>query len=120
MKQRTKSDCAIAAIATATGMSYARVRRTCGSTRGGLYHHEIAWLLDELGVDWRCSPVRRVETAASWAGRHPKLRAVVCVRGEIFEEGGDHAMAAVDGRLIDPAGDDYLNPRDVSKVFVIG
>lgn len=102
-RQRGKNDCVVAAIATTTGKSYASVKAVCGPIRGGLECHEWEWLLGEFG-DWKRSRPRQSRTAQQWAEKHSGIRAVLIVDTMSVMTGNVHAIAIVDGRVLDPSG----------------
>jgi hypothetical protein len=104
MKQRTKSDCVIAALAIATGRSYREVKSTFGRLRGGLEYHEIRWILSEFGT-WRETRPRKLLGLESWLRRHRSGRYVVILKSGVIDD--YHAIAAVDGRLIGEYADDW-------------
>lgn len=96
VKQRTQSDCAIAAVANATGSSYKEIKVLYGgSTRGGIHTTEIAWMLSKFG-HWRHTRPRKPMVMADWIKRHRSGRYVLCM--EIFLTG--HAVAVVDGVVL--------------------
>jgi hypothetical protein len=96
VRQRNKSDCCIAAVANAIGISYAEVKRVCGSSRGGLADHELKWLIGEFS-DWRETVPRRVLSIDEWLRRHRSGRYVLVL---YVYYGESHAIACVDGQLM--------------------
>jgi hypothetical protein len=97
VKQRTGSDCCVAAVANAAGKSYAAVKRTCGPIRGGLQYHELVWLLGEFG-EWKETRPRKHPTLDDWAARNTKGRFVVILRSGFLDD--FHAVAVVDGAIM--------------------
>lgn len=95
IKQRQKNDCGIAAVATVAHKSYAEIRRLCGPVgRGGLYDHEMLFLLNHYG-NWRITIPRKWHTLDEWTKKYP-----LCVVniGMVFDDTG-HALAIVDGAV---------------------
>ena len=95
IRQRQRSDCVVAAIANALGLSYSTVKEVCGSTRGGLALHEIEWLAGEFG-QWRSISPRLGKPLRDWARKHPTGRYVVSL-GTFLAA---HAVAVVDGEIL--------------------
>lgn len=115
-KQRNKSDCVIAAVATATGRSYAEIRRTCaGSIKGGLETHEVSWLLSHFG-NWRPIRLRKPIKAKEWAAKNPDARAVLIVDTAIWDD-ATHAVAVVSGKVTDPADGSEDHPGNVLMAY---
>lgn len=99
IKQRQKNDCVIAAIAMVVRTSYSKVRKICGPVGLGLYDHEVIWLINNFG-DWRITYPRKNYTVNEWSQRYPN--SIVKV-GYVFDKCG-HALAIVDGEVLDPSG----------------
>jgi hypothetical protein len=102
----------VAAVARAAGLSYARVKRACGSTKGELRLDEAAWLLRELGLAFRVSRPRNEVKAQEWAAKQSRGRAVLFLRG-LFDA---HAVSCVNGVVYDPCdgSDSHLWPVDAA------
>ena len=98
IKQRNGSDCVIAAVANAAGVSYAAVKRVCGSTRGGLEEHEVDWLLSRFS-GWRKTFPRKTVVVADWLRRHRMGRYVLVLDVSCFSQSA-HAIACVDGEVM--------------------
>lgn len=94
LKQRTKSDCGIVAVAHVTGWSYAKVKQMFGILRGGMEIHEIDWLLSNYG-DYRPTKARRTVRLEDWLKRH-KTGSYVVVAATIWDS---HAIAVIDGAV---------------------
>lgn len=97
VKQRGKSDCGIAAIASVTGQSYASVKARYGRVdRGGMLSHELEWLLSEFATFKKCR-VRKRLTLAKFVSCHTTGCYVITVGalGGVFGE--LHAVGLVDG-----------------------
>lgn len=99
IRQRQKNDCAIAAVATVVGKSYAEVRRVCGPPGRGLEDFEVLWLMNQFGR-WRLSVPRKDWTIGEWAKRYPRC---VVSTGMCFDS-VFHAVAIVDGEVFCPSG----------------
>lgn len=112
IRQRQKSDCAVAAIAMATGNSYRAVKKVCGSTRGGLEIAEIEVVLWEFGK-WRRYRPRKLVTIREFVKRFP--RAVVIISRCFFE---GHCIAVVDGVVYDPAAEVIWPDKEVEFAFL--
>lgn len=97
MKQRTKSDCVIAALANARGVPYTKVKKVFGSLRGGMDLHEVRWILSEFGT-WRGTRPKKLLDLDRWLRRHRTGRYVVILKSGVIDD--YHAIAAVDGTLV--------------------
>lgn len=95
VKQRHGSDCAIAAVANAAGITYKAVKERFGRIDpGGLTFHEIQWIAAEFGLTQRIR-VRKRQSIKEWVVRHAR-GTYVLVLDEIFT---GHAVAVVDGTI---------------------
>jgi hypothetical protein len=115
-KQRTQSDCVLAAVATIAGVSYKKVKEHFGHVpRGGIEPHETYWLMGCYGK-WKRSPIRSSLRANEWAARWPQRRALLLVDDGCYP-GNQHAVAAIDGRVFNPADGGDCN-RYVREAWV--
>lgn len=121
IKQKNKSDCALAAIAMAGGFSYAHVRRVWkDTTRSGLDHYDMEFLMRELGLTWRLHTPRKFITAQDWVKKFKPERAVIVVDDLCVMTGNTHAIAYGDGMLINPAtGEEYDGDRPVMESYTL-
>ena len=95
-KQRNESDCCVASVANAVGVSYKTVKDRFGRLdRGGMQHHELNWILSEFG-EWRYTQPRKLVPIVDWVRRHKEGRYVV-ILDQLFSA---HAVAVVDGKVI--------------------
>ncbi len=94
MKQKNKSDCVIAALASVVGLPYKAVKDRFGKLEnGGMELHEIRWILSEFG-EWREIRPRKYWNSKEWiACNLPKGRAIIKVM--------NHVVYAIDGNLYD-------------------
>lgn len=102
VRQRGGSDCAIAAIANAVGVSYRMVKTLYGRISDGLDSEDIYWLLSRFGECHEIEPRRRPKMS-EWLKRHQTGRFVVSfITGiDIMNLAYDlHAVAVVDGRIM--------------------
>lgn len=103
IRQRTKSDCAIVAIANATAKSYREVRQIIAEPiRGGLHSRDIEYVLRELGVEFSRVRIRRKNGGDSpevFAARKPVGSYVITISCCSFFA-SYHAIACVNGHLI--------------------
>lgn len=94
-KQRHKSDCGIAAVANATGKSYATVKNVFGRIdRGGVQLHELEWLLSNFGT-WKMVRPRAPKPVSQWIRKHQQGIFVVVLNGFL----DFHAVAVVNGEI---------------------
>ena len=101
-KQKNKSDCCVAAVANACGVSYKHVRQMLGrdSIKGGLWPHELEWLLDQYGT-WHTVWPRRWPVIGDWLKRNKRGTFVVVFRCDISEDGyASHAVACINSEII--------------------
>lgn len=99
VKQRNNSDCGIAAVANATGKSYAEVKKRFGNVRGGMKSHELEWILFEFG-NWKVVRTNANRTLDQWLKRKSKGTYVVSIHSKcLFDEFG-HAVAVKDGKVL--------------------
>lgn len=96
-KQHTMSDCAIAAIANVTGVSYHAVKKRYGRCDDGLTQDDITAL---LGEQWRLVRPRRPRTLAEFLAANIVGRFVVVTRSRMPWVDADHAVAVIDGEII--------------------
>lgn len=93
VRQRTQSDCVIAAVANATGTAYRKVKSVFGRVpRGGVEYHELRWLLSEFG-EWHEVKPRRQRRVSEWLRLHTTKTYVAILRSGIVDE--FHAIAIV-------------------------
>lgn len=98
VKQRGKSDCAIAAIANASGQHYSAVKKVCGPIRDGLSLADVTWLAGKFGgIDFRRYP--KPKTRAQWDRERRPGRYVLLMLSDPCL-GDLHAVASVDGEII--------------------
>ena len=91
MRQRTKNDCVIVAIAVASGRSYKEIKDIFGKLdRGGMLWHEIEWLLSQTG-NWRRYRKSKLNLS-SWVQSHSGRYVVLLDKLTQM-----HAVAVVDG-----------------------
>ena len=98
MKQRTKSDCGIVAVAKLAGKPYKTVKGVFGRCHG-MQTHELEWLLSEFCQYKRLRP--RKQEFATWLERNKKGRFLVTVTSFL----SSHAIAVIDGEVVN--GDGY-------------
>lgn len=104
---RNNSDCCIAAIASATGVSYAKIKRQYGRLdRGGIPLNAVYGLLLAFAPAREVIP-RKPVTLPQWLTRHPKGRYVVLCDG-IFSA---HAVAVVNGTVIGEVSPEWTIER---------
>lgn len=114
VKQRNGSDCAIAAIANATGSTYKYVRSLYpGRIQGGIYDHEIRWIMYKYFPNFKYvksrSPLKELK---EWVKKHGRGNYVVILTGRLCDESA-HAVAVIDGEIVG----DYYNSSEVYYYF---
>lgn len=103
-KQRGVNDCVIAAVANATGNSYATVKKRFGHIdRGGVLRHEMEWLLGCYG-HWRIRHTKR--KLSDWVKAVPLGRHVVWLNSSLLGEKG-HVVAVVNGQVVGDYSPDW-------------
>jgi hypothetical protein len=111
------NDCAVLAVALATGVSYQRARQALADAgreprEAGTEAH-IVGALHSLG--WRCGFIpefrERAPTLCSVGKLLPRL-----VRGRFIVICEDHAAAAIDRRVVDPHAD---KPFPTRRLWII-
>jgi hypothetical protein len=102
VKQRTQSDCFIAALATATGASYKAVKGTFGDLRGGVELHEAKWIAAKFG-NWRFVRFRNKRTVASFIEQFPFATAILWLEPRTIGTDDGHAIVVENGEVYDPS-----------------
>jgi hypothetical protein len=118
MLQRQQNDCVVASVARATGKTYTEVKRTCGTTKGGLEIHEVEWLLRQYG-QWKRFIIRNECTAKQWSAKHPNVKAVLWITPRTLGTDTGHMVSSVKGSVFDPASGDDDNPLPVIRVYIL-
>jgi hypothetical protein len=109
VRQKNKSDCGIAAVANAVGISYRAVKERFGRMdRGGMLYHELVFIINEFG-EWKRLRLRKgtdgkFPRLADWVAKHKTGRYFVLV-GRLLEF---HAAAVVEGEIMGAWPDDYI------------
>lgn len=100
VKQRTKNDCGIAAVANATGQTYKAVKEKFGKVdRGGMKIHELDWLLEQFAEWKKVRRPRKDQSAEAWAKKHKTGRYILYLNVSFLQYEG-HAVAVVDGDVL--------------------
>jgi hypothetical protein len=120
IKQKNRSDCGIAAIAMLTHNSYAAVRKQWAQPlRNGMEVDEVTYLFGQF-VDWKRSIIRKPITADAWATKHPQKMALLFVEnGAIGFDLCLHVVAAIDGKVLNPSGDDGCQRKVVRAIEIV-